>query len=125
MKRSELRRLIMEELKGVAEGGFFTGGFSGGNHGDTALTTGQVMDQMRGGAVEDEINDAMEKEMSTGHGFRNSQDARPLETGELTALMMASMDPKNENYKLSRERLEILSYDKLTPEELEIISQAV
>lgn len=115
----------MEELKGVAEGGFFTGGFSGGNHGDHADSTEDVMRQMRRDDAESGINDAMEDEMSTGHGFRNSQDARPLETGELTALMMASMDPKNENYKLSRERLEILSYDKLTPEELEIISQAV
>jgi hypothetical protein len=115
----------MEELKGVAEGGFFTVSSSGGNHGDTALTTGQVMDQMRGGAVEDEINDAMEKEMSADRGLRDVRDVRPLDTVELTALMMASMDPKNENYKLSRERLEILSYDKLTPEELAIISQAV
>jgi len=106
----------MEELKGVAEGGFFSGGFSGGNHGDTALTTGQVMDQMRGADAEEE--------MSTGHGFRNAQDARPLETGELMALMMADKDV-NSDYKLSRDRLAILNYGNLTVDELEIVSQAV
>ena len=124
MKRSELRRLIMEELKGVAEGGFFSGGFSGGNHADHAPTTRQVMDQMSGDA-ESEINDAMEDEMSTEHGFRNSQDVRPLETGELKALMMASMNPKIKEYKLDMERLAILNSGNLTDKERELIRQAV
>jgi hypothetical protein len=114
MKRSELRRLIVEELNGISEGGFFSGGFSGGNHGDTALTTGQVMDQMRGSDVE--------KEMSVGHGFRDAQDARPLETNELFALMMADKD-SNSDYKLSMERLQTLNYGNLTVDELEIVNK--
>jgi hypothetical protein len=123
MKRSELRKLILEELNNVSEAGFFSKpSFSGGNHGDHALTTGQVMDQMRGADVEDEINDAMEKEMSTGYGLRDVRDARPLDTVELVALMMADKD-ENSDYKLSRDRLAILSYGNLTAEELEIVNK--
>ena len=125
MKRSELRRLILEELNNTSEGAYTMSGgsFSGGNHADHALTTRQVMDQMSDD-VEDEINDAMEKEMSTGHGLRDVRDARPLDTVELVALMMADKD-ENSDYKLSRERLAILNYGNLTDEELAIVNQAV
>ena len=125
MKRSELRRLIREELNNTSEGAYTMSGgsFSGGNHADHALTTRQVMDQMSDD-VEDEINDAMEKEMSTGHGLRDVRDARPLDTVELVALMMADKD-ENSDYKLSRERLAILNYGNLTDEELAIVNQAV
>ena len=125
MKRSELRRLIREELNNTSEGAYTMSGgsFSGGNHADHALTTRQVMDQMSDD-VEDEINDAMEKEMSTGHGLRDVRDARPLDTVELVALMMADKD-ENSDYKLSRERLTILNYGNLTDEELAIVNQAV
>ena len=125
MKRSELRRLIREELNNTSEGAYTMSGgsFSGGNHADHALTTRQVMDQMSDDD-EDEINDAMEKEMSTGHGLRDVRDARPLEAGELIALMMADKD-ENSDYKLSRERLAILNYGNLTDEELAIVNQAV
>ena len=124
MKRSELRRLIMEELNNTSEGAFeMSGGsFSGGNYGD-APTIRQVVDQMSGDA-EDEINDAMEDEMSTGHGLRDVRDARPLDVVELVALMMADKD-ENSDYKLSRDRLAILSYGNLTDEELAIVKQAV
>lgn len=125
MKRSELRRLILEELNNTSEGAYTMSGgsFSGGNHADHALTTRQVMDQMSDDD-EDEINDAMEKEMSTGHGLRDVRDARPLEAGELIALMMADKD-ENSDYKLSRERLAILNYGNITDEELAIVNQAV
>jgi len=125
MKRSELRKLILEELNNVSEAGFFSKpSFSGGNHGDHALTTRQVMDQMGGDDVEDEINDAMEKEMSTGHGLRDVRDTWALDTVELMALIMADKD-ENSDYKLSRERLAILNYGNLTDEELAIVKQAV
>ena len=101
----------MEELNGISEGGFFSGGFSGGNHGDHALTTGQVMDQMRGA---DDVGEFK----ASGRG----SDARPLETSELMALMMADKD-SNSDYKLSMERLQTLNYGNLTVDELEIVSK--
>ena len=126
MKRSELRRLIREELNNTSEGAYTMSGgsFSGGNHADHALTTRQAYAQATGDDVEDEINDAMEKEMSTGHGLRDVRDARPLDVVEIVALMMADKD-ENSDYKLSRERLAILNYGNLTDEELAIVNQAV
>lgn len=124
MKRSELRRLIIEELNNVSEGAYTMSGgsFSGGNHADHALTTQQVMDQMSGDT--EGADDALEKEMSAGHDFRDVRDARPLEAGELIALMMADKD-ENSDYKLSSERLAILNYGNLTDEELAIVNKAV
>jgi len=108
MKRIQLRQLILEELNNVSEGSF-TGGFTT-NMPDNIPTTAQVMDQMRD-------SDDVGEFKASGH----SNDDRPLNAGELIALMTADKDP-NSDYKLSIERLQSLSYGNLSGEELDIVS---
>lgn len=117
MKRSELRRLIIEELNRVPEGAYTMSGgsFSGGNHGDHAPTTRQVMDQMSGDA-EDEINDAMEKEMS-------SLLTGPIQVSDVMALVQADRDTES-SYKMSEDFYGYENREQLSDEEKSIILQS-
>jgi hypothetical protein len=129
MKRSELRRLIMEELKGVAEGGFFTGGFSGEDHHGDALGQDQMKTLDDAGINRDNLNrknlssDAEQALSNVNTDTGTTQElSGPIKVSDVMALVRADRDTES-TYKMADNFYSYSHRDQLSDEEKAIISQ--
>lgn len=118
MKRSQLRKLILEEMK-ILEG--FT---STGPNRDDMLSSEEVMKLVAAGIdVRDVDKSNLSPEASSVLGLDSvsPEKSGPLTTADLIALMSADKDPDSD-YKLSLERLGSLDGSNLSDEEKAIVS---